>query len=105
MFNPFPGSQFSENPMKRSTPGVVDLYRDADGATVVGLQSEVPVEQRLFHTLFCSPGAGASPPPPWAEVVARARAPPQPQVFVRSSGAIKDLIRGFKERFLLSGLR
>ena len=96
-----PRMKFSENPMKRSTPGRVRIIRDESGEIMVDVASGGKDNEYNVIYEMDKETRKVTVVPIEAMSVIRQRAQKQnvDQLYVKSSPAIKDLIRVFKAKY------
>lgn len=91
--------KFSGDALKRSTPGIVALYKDESGDLVVGLRKQVPDEQNLMSIVYDF-GGGARQIPDFDSIRAIARTQEGKQKYIKSSEAIKQMIKAFRDKYI-----
>jgi nicotinamide phosphoribosyltransferase len=93
-----PRMKFSENPMKRSTPGVVGIYRCPDTKEMVVELKDNMEHENMFHTIY---NEGKTCSQPTLDDVRKRifkdmEERHTEQMYIRSSKAIKELVKEFK---------
>lgn len=92
--------KFSGDALKRSTPGIVALSKDENGELIVGLRKQIPDEQNLMSIVYNFSG-GTSPTPDFDSIRDIARAQEGNQKYIKSSEAIKEMIKKFREKYIV----
>ncbi|EJW13913.1 nicotinamide phosphoribosyltransferase domain-containing protein [Paenibacillus alvei] len=97
--------KFSENPIKRSIPDVVGLYRNSYGDLIVGKEDDVPESANLYRTIY-SYTDGMDVPfmieygdSEWKETQERALAANTEQANIYLSDEIRAEIGEFQRRY------
>jgi len=100
-----PRMKFSENPIKRSIPGIVGLYRNEYGDLVVGAEEEVELENNLYETIYWHHDTFKAPVMVpycdlhWLEVRSRALSQNTEQSTIYLSQKIRDMIGDFQKLY------
>jgi len=97
-----PRMKFSEDALKRSTPGKVGIYRDREGELVVELAELVPNDRNEFVTIYeyAETKILVSPAESIQNVRQRALAQDtEGQLYIKNSESIKSLIKAFRKQY------
>lgn len=99
--NHAPRMKFSENPMKRSIPGVVTLVRRGKDL-YAGTSSETVLEESQYELIYECYGATTFVKnlDPLEVVQKRAMESDKTQMYIKTTEGIKNLVKGFKDKYL-----
>lgn len=93
-----PRMKFSENPMKRSIPGRIAIYREKTTQELcVGHDDIVPQSENLLIDIYND--GDWTQHPPLSEIRVKAQSAESTQIYIKTSMEIKRMVQEFRNRY------